>query len=144
MEDPKVYDLNQVTCNFLGRPIEQGYGDGAAIKIEKADPDFTTKVGADGSVVRSKTGKQLYKVTITLLQTADGNEVLSAIRELDVSTPNGAGIGPLLIKDRQGSSIFLAPRAWIVGPPPVEYNAEASNREWEFAAVASKNFIGKN
>ena len=143
-EDPKVFDLDQVSCNFLGTDIESGFGDGAAIMIKKATPDFTTKVGADGSVTRSKNGSQLYEVTITLLQTASGNAKLSAINLLDTSKPNGAGIGPLMIADRQGTSLFFAKKAWIVQPPDVEYNQEVTNRAWTLAAVANKNFIGGN
>lgn len=143
-ESVKIYDLDQVSCNFMGAPIESGFGEGAAIKIEKADPSFTTKQGADGSIVRSKTGKKLYKITITLLQTAAGNQVLSAINQADEAASNGAGVGPLLIRDRQGTSLHHFSKAWIEQPPAVEYNAEATNREWVLAGEASIANVGSN
>lgn len=143
-EATKIYDLDQVTLVFLGIPIEGGFGEGQAIKIEQLDPDFTTKVGADGSVARSKTNKRLTKVTVTLLQTSSGNAALSTLLNIDRKASNGAGVGPILIRDRQGTSLFAGGDAWIEGPPVAEYNAEATNREWTIMVGQPERFDGGN
>lgn len=143
-EETKIYALSEVSNSFMGVPLEEGYGDGMAIKIEPADVAFTTKVGADGSVVRCATGNKLYKITLSYLQTSAANQVLSGIHELDQLAANGAGVGPFFCRDRQGTSLHVFAKAWIVTAPPVEYSKEATNREWELAGVKTVHNIGSN
>ncbi len=143
-EEPKTYDLDQVAFSFCGLPINGGYGDGQAIMIEKVDPSVTTKQGADGSLSWSKTGKKLYKVKITLMSTSSGNAKLSAIHKLDEEKPNGAGIGPLLIADLGGTTVFSSPKARIETMPPLDLGAEASNIEWTIFAADGFAFWGGN
>lgn len=143
-EDPKTYNLEDVSFNFLGVPILGGYGDGSAIKIEKADPSFTSKVGADGTVVWVATNRRLYKVTLTLMQTAAGNQVLSAIHQADKIKKGGVGVGALSIIDGNGTSLHHFSKARIMTDPSVEYNADATNRDWEFAAVADIFNVGSS
>jgi hypothetical protein len=142
-EDTKTYDFTSISVTFCGVPLDSGNGDGG-IKIEKPDPDFTAKAGLDGSVVRSKTNKPLHKITLSFLQTAAANEILSLIRKKDLATKNGSGIGPLMIADTNGKSIHFFKKAWIVTVPNVEYGAEASNRDWELAGVETTNIVGGN
>jgi hypothetical protein len=146
MSDPtKIYDLNEVSLVFLGVPIEGGFGEGGAIKIEQLTPDFVTKEGVDGAVARSKTNKRLTKITVTLLQTSPGNAILSTFSNIDRAASNGAGVGPILIRDRQGLSILAGPEAWLEGPPAtVEYTAEATDREWIILANKVERFDGGN
>ena len=145
MAEFAVYDLDQVTCNLGGFPIESGYGEGGAIKIEQQEKDFTVKVGNDGSVARSKTNKRFTIVTLTLLQTALANAVLSALNNLDRAAANGAGVVPILVRDRQGLSVFIGAEAWIEAPPmSVEYAAEASDREWTIGVARPERFDGGN
>jgi hypothetical protein len=143
-EGAKIYDLDQVAVSFAAQDVSSGYGDGAAISLEKMKPTFTEKEGADGSVARSKTGSKLWKVTITLLSTSSANAILSAIHELDQDNPNGAGVGPLFITDLQGTTLFTSDKAWIVTMPKLDLNAEASNVEWELRAANATAFWGGN
>jgi hypothetical protein len=140
-----VYDLDQVTCSFAGLIINSGFGEGGAIKLEQQDPDFVNKVGSDGTVARSKTNKRLTKVTITLLQTAKANAALSTLNNVDRAASNGAGVAPILIRDRQGLSVFAGGEAWIEGPPQsVEYGTEATDREWVLWVARPERFDGGN
>lgn len=143
-EDAKTYDLDQVAINFALQDLGQGFGEGAAIKFEKTKETFTEKEGADGSVARSKTGSKLWKVTVTLLNTSGGNAILSGIHTLDENAPNGAGMGPLLVKDLGGKSLFISSKAWIRTWPNLELNAEASNVEWVIMAAGAVPFWGGN
>lgn len=134
-EDPKIRDLDQFAFSFMGQDFSQGYGEGAAIKIEKVTPTTKWKEGADGSASRSKTGSRLYKITLTLLSTSVGNGILSAIAKLDESLPNGAGVGPLAVADLQGATEFDSPSAGIESMPALDINQEATNVEWVFYAA---------
>lgn len=143
-EEPKVYSLDHVTCNFNGIPIESGYGDGAAIAIEKLSPDYEEKEGADGSVVIYGTNKRLYKIMITLLQTSAGNAVLSAIRQVGLDATKIV-IGPLLVRDRlSDTTIHQFSKAWIKAPANAEYTTEPTNREWELRGIETEYFVGGN
>src|SRR6185436_7376698 len=134
MSDFKIYDLDNCTFAFLGVPLS-GYGEGGAVKVEKADPNFVTKVGMDGNVVRTKKGSKLYKITLTLMQGATANAILAAIMTTDANAQNGAGVGPLVFSDNGGTSKGVWGQAWIEGPPSSEFANEAKDREWIFAGV---------
>lgn len=146
-EETKVYDLPEVTCNFLGIPLDAlgGWGDGGGIEIEYEGDSFTTKMGADGSCVRSKTGDNRAKVKLTLLQTAGANGLLSAVLNLDRKATNGAGVGPMLIRDRQGLTVIQGTKCWIIGrPKTVKFGQSAENLEWLIQITDSEDFFGGN
>lgn len=143
-ETTKIFDLDQVAFSFVGVDLSTGYGEGAAIKIEKVTPTTKWKEGADGSASRSKTGSRLYKVTVTYLSTSGANAILSAIHALDENNPNGAGMGPLLVQDLQGTTQFDSPTAGIESIPPLDLNQEATNVEWVFFAAEGTAYWGGN
>lgn len=139
-----IYDLDQVEAIFLGVPCGNGYSEGGSLKIEKVNPDFKFKEGADGRVVRSKTNSKLYKCTLSYMQTCPVNDALSAINQVDVRTPNGAGVGSFVVTDLQGTTLFVSTQAWLEGPPPTELGAEATAREWVIYAADGNLFVGGN
>lgn len=140
----KVYDADQVSLTIAGIPISSGYADGVFLEIEQMAEDFTTKVGTDGEVTRSKTNDARVKVKIHLMQSSDGNSLLSVVNTLDKQTPNGGGIGPLLIKDLQGTSLYACAKSWISKPPDAAFDREASERVWEVTGVLSARLDGGN
>lgn len=147
-EATKFYDLDKVLINFLGVPLDSmgGYAEGdSVLKIEKMDPNFTFKRGADGSVARSKTYSRIYTLTLSLLATAAANAVLSALVLVDEKASNGAGVGPVLVADSGGQSIFAGSESWLEGPPKtVEYGPQAGNREWTIIVADGTMFQGGN
>lgn len=126
----KVYDPDQVTVTIAGILIG-GFADGQFIQIEKDTQDFQDVVGTDGEVVRSKSNDKRATVTISLIQTSASNQLLSALLAADKASANGAGVGPLLIRDRSGTSLFTAENAWISKSPSVTFDRTATSREWE-------------
>lgn len=126
----KVYDADQVTVNFAGI-LMGGFADGEFVTVEPTTDNFTSVVGTDGEVSRSKTRDRRGMVTIKLMQTSSANARLSALAKLDKETPNGAGIGALYINDRQGGSLYEAAEAWIAGEPSVSFDRGATAREWK-------------
>jgi hypothetical protein len=146
-EETKVYDLGEVTCNFLGIPLDQigGWGDGGGIEVEYEGDSFDWKKGADGSVVRSKTYENRATAKLVVLQTSAVNKVLSALLNADNAASNGAGVGPVLIRDRQGLTVISGSKAWIKGrPKTVPFKGTAENHEWLIAISDVTDFIGGN
>ena len=140
----KVYDADQITMNIAGIPIDSGYADGEFCRIEQADDAFRAVVGTDGSVTRSKTNNRMATVTFILMQTSETNTALSILHSLDINAPNGAGVGPLLIKDNQGVALYAAAQSWIVKAPDVSYDRDPTPREWAVMCANLERLDGGN
>lgn len=115
---------------FMGVPISSGLADGEFLTVIQTENDFEEVVGTDGETTRSKTNNHNADIKVRLMQTSDGNAALSAINNLDKSQPNGAGIGAMLIRDRQGTTLFTASKCWIKKPPEASFDRKAKEREW--------------
>ncbi len=139
-----VYDFDQVSNVVCGLPIEGGYADGAGIEIEPMAADFTSVVGADGDVTRSKTGDRRATIRITLMQSSESNALLSALNNIDKNASNGAGVGPMLIKDNNGSSLYAAEKSWIAKPPTVVFSPKGEARQWTIECAHLQRFDGGN
>jgi hypothetical protein len=142
--DLKIYDADQVTVILASIPIDSGYADGEFLSIEQDTDDFTDVVGTDGEVTRSKTNDRRATITLTLMQSSGGNAVLSALNNLDVNTPGGAGVGTLLVRDKQGTSLYAASKCWIAKPPTATFGREAGSREWKIRCADLKRLDGGN
>lgn len=127
-ENVKDFSILDCSLNFAAINLNQGAGEGDFVKFEKVNPDFKTKEGSDGSVVRIYTGSKLWKCTITLTQTSAINAILAGINALDVTLR--AGVGPLFFKNNRGVDTFASPSAWIEKPADASFGADGSNREW--------------
>lgn len=142
----KVYSANEVSVIFSGIPIDSGRGDDEFVAITQPEDTFTEKAGVDGEVTRSENrgASKIRRITLTLMRTSRGNAALSVIHNLDLKTPGGAGIAPLMIRDRQGASLFVAAEAWIVKFPDDVYAKEAGTVQWVIAAASPEQVIGGN
>ena len=130
MSAAKIYDADQISLVFMGIPINSGYADGEFLTIEQESNDFNDVVGTDGEVTRSNSKDLRATIKVKLMQTSDGNAALSALNNLDKVTPGGAGVGPMMIKDRQGTSLYTASKCWIQKAPDVTFDRTATSREW--------------
>ncbi len=140
----KTYDASQVAMVFGPIEISDGLADGTFVSIEQNEDSFLLMVGADGEACRAKSNNKSGRVTFTLLQSSLANDLLSATHNLDVASPNGDGIAPLLVKDNSGRTIVAAEKAWVVRQPTVEFAREVSTREWIIESDALQSVFGGN
>jgi hypothetical protein len=140
----KIYDANEVSIEFATRTFDSGYDDGVFCRIKKEAPSFGHKQGTDGQITRYKTNQSMTSVSLILMQSSEGMNILSSLLNIDELGTNGAGVAPILIRDRNGLSVFAAPEAWIVGPPEVAYGREPEAREWIIACANPTRFDGGN
>lgn len=138
-----TYEFDQVTVAF-GPLLMDGFQDGEGVTIEQGQPTFTTHVGCDGKVTRAKTLDRTATVTIHLMQTSAQNDALSAVHIADRDSPNGAGILPLYIRDRNGRSLYTAAEAWIQKAPDAVYDRTPTTRDWEIGVAFLEQFAGGN
>ncbi len=98
------------------------------IEIEFEADAFSKQVGADGEVTRVKSLNESGTITVTLMQTSQSNDLLSAIFKRDKQ--NYGGVNAFKLQDTLGTTVFTAAKCWIKKLPNLELGAEASSRVW--------------
>lgn len=137
-----VYDPENVIVSVGGADIH-GWADGSFVSLVQTTDDFSTVVGSDGEVVRSRSNDHRATLTLTLTQTSDSNDVLSAIANADRLAANGAGVAPLLIRDKaNGRALYTAAECWIAKMPDVTYDRTATGRAWKIEIANLIAFSG--
>jgi len=138
------WDASQLVMVFMGIGVSTGFDEDDFLDVEPEAETFGHKVGADGEIARFRNNNRVNKLTLKLLQTSVANSLLSAIANLDQNTPGGAGIGPCLIQDLQGTTLFSAQFCWISKRPKRTFAREAKSREWELTCVLDEEHDGNN
>ena len=139
----KTYDSKAVAMIFAGIPIS-GLAEDSFVNVAQNEDSFTLTVGADGEGARAKTNNRSARVTFTVLQTSACNDLLAALHLADLASPNGDGIGPLLIKDTSGRTLVTAEKAWIIKSPDVQLGKNINTRDWVIETHAIAIFAGGN
>jgi hypothetical protein len=124
------YDPQDYSVTFNGIPIE-GFDGDDFIDIEFDSEGYQDDIGADGHMVRYKSCDQRATITFTLMATSPSNKLLSAIYNADIKAPNGIGVGPILIRNTQGATVFMGGQAWIQKMPKSTLGPKLSSREWK-------------
>ncbi|MBW2672068.1 MAG: DUF3277 family protein [Deltaproteobacteria bacterium] len=141
MPDLKHYDPDMVSINFAGISF-QGFAEDTMVSIERETDDFTDVAGVRGEVTRSKSLDNRATITVSLMQSSRTNDRLATIRALDKASPNGAGVYPIMVRDRQGNAIHTGEQAWIARNPDTEYGPTPTAREWKFRVANLIDFDG--
>jgi hypothetical protein len=126
----KTYDPKKYVLTFAGIPLNKGVADGTFLSVASSAPGFSKKVGVDGEVTRARSHDRTATATITLMQTSEVNDRLSARYRADRNAVNGQGVGAFEVRDLAGTTIARAAKAWISDDPDLTLEAEASTREW--------------
>lgn len=139
----RIYDSNRVQVSFAAVPV-QGYADGEFLSITREADAFTSVVGTDGEVSRSKSNDRRATIEIKLMSTSPTNDLFSAILSGDINANGGAGVGAFLVVDLSGASLYSAGNAWITKGPDVTYGREATERTWVLQVDKLFEFTGGN
>lgn len=131
MSQATTYDPALVVASFAGIPIA-GYADGTFVTVERNNDSYTLMVGAGGEAARARSRNSSGKVTFTLLATSPVNDLLSAVWHADELL--GVGVGSVIVKDLQGTTLCVANNAWITKAPKIEFGKEVGTREWVIEA----------
>jgi len=124
----RTYNAAKIMVIFNGVPLT-GYADGTFVGIEMQNDGITTQVGADGEIARAVNSDRRCTVTVTLQQTSISNDFLSTMFSTDILTCGGL-MGPILVQDLCGETLFAASSAWIVKPATAEFGKEITTRAW--------------
>lgn len=124
-----IYDFDQYVVTLNGI-IMEGWADGTALSLVPEADAFNDYVGVDGRVTRTKSMDNRWTATCRLLQTSATNDLLSALLISDTNSPNGAGVGAFILKDIQGSTLFVGAEAWIKRAPDITLERNPTERTW--------------
>lgn len=126
----KTYDPRKFDIVFAGILINEGLADGTFLNISTEGEGFTVKAGVDGEATRTRNHSRIATATITLMQTSEINDRLSALYEADRAAVNGQGVGSFFVQDRGGTTVLESSKAFISNDPDVTLDVEAGTREW--------------
>jgi hypothetical protein len=135
----KTYDPARIAI-IIGPHKIEGTAPGKRVKIEHPEK-YNMVEGTDGEVARGKTNFSSITVTVELLQTSESNDVLSGFFKTDDNTPGGVPL-PLMVKDLDGSSLWLAAGSWATKLPDVEYTDTVGSSVWVFKTGPAESFVG--
>jgi hypothetical protein len=139
----KNYDPGRVVVVVNGVQI-QGFGEGTFVKVSRKTPSFSTKVGAGGDVVRTKSRDRRGTIEITLMQSSPSNDYLSGLCVTDELVDQGVGaVGPALVKELNGTTVMGGTSSWVTQPADAEYAADSGMRTWVIeVATLAPAFVG--
>lgn len=114
-----------------------------SISVNRTVKGFTVVRGIRGKNTRVKNVDTSATITISLLQTEQGNDVLSYIHELDLD--EGTARIALTLRDKSGRSVFSSNEAYITGYPTATFSGQFEYRNWEFFAQTTSTYtVGGN
>jgi hypothetical protein len=143
MPGVKTFDPKQVSV-VVGGNIISGWGPDEAISAERNKDAWTLKVGVDGEAARSKSNDKSGRIKLTLLQTSQSNNALSALAAADELS--NAGAVPFFLKDNSptGSTTGAALTCWVLKYPAVKYAHDVELREWTLETDDIELLVGGN
>lgn len=139
-----TWDASQLAMSLGNIQIDSGFGADSMAEVTADQKDWELHTGQDGSMTRYKILASSAHVKITLGQSSIVNDVLSAARILDKSTPGGAGLSAFQLKDVNGTTLVTAAHAYIEGPPNGDLAVEVKEREWTIVLMDAIIFWGGN
>lgn len=128
-----TYSPKQISLT-LGTYTIKGYASGSFISVEQGSKSFSLAKGIRGVNTRRRNLDTSLRITFSLLQTHDTNNILTQIHQHDLDT--GAGRFDLSLTDLSsseagtGNALITSNKAFIEGFPNVVYSDGLEAREW--------------
>lgn len=139
----KVFDPSQFNIVFSGVTMA-GFSESTMCKFEFDSESMGDVVGVDGEVSRSKNMDRRAKLTISLMQTSDTNDLLSAMYNSQRLSSNGADVAALRVEDLNGRLVISGAESWIMDTPKPTYGKTASEYEWVIRIANCEATFGGN
>lgn len=113
------------------------------LSINRRVKAFTPIYGIRGKNTRVKNVDTSATITVTLIQTAQSNDVLSAIHDLDID--EGTARITLTLKDSSGRSVFSSNEAYITSYPAKSFSGDFTYNTWEIILQSTQSYtVGGN
>jgi len=139
----KIFDPSQFNV-VIGGATMQGFSEDTMCEFEFESESMSDVVGVDGEVSRSKNMDRRAKLTISLMQTSDSNDILSAIYNASRVGTNGGDIVACRVEDTNGRLVIAGPECWIMDTPKPSYGKTAKEYQWVIRIANCDAFFGGN
>jgi hypothetical protein len=136
----KTYSLNAFDVNIFGIDVNEDVG---TIKTAAVGPVYSSRAGSDGTTTVSENkGNANRNFELEIGYGSITHALLSAFYNVAQAAGVQAVGGPMVIKDRQGTSIEMTISAFLEGFPDVERKAESGMITWKGQMVQPTVFFG--
>lgn len=121
-----IYSPDQVIITLNGLHIT-GKAEDEFLTITRAEDDTTISIGADGEAAVARNKNDSAQITIKLMASSAGNDILQAAYAAYKAI---GAVSVIMIKDLNGRSLFLAERAVPVKFPDVSFAKAQGSVSW--------------
>lgn len=132
----KTYDHTKVNISLNGIALTDFNGDPT---ISKEGPEFEVVEGSNGAVERSRMVRNLYTVTLPMMQTSPQINAIETARLADEKA--GVGPYPFAITDLNGSYVLMGV-AWVQSMGDAVKGRQAQPRNIVLQVKAEAAFEG--
>lgn len=137
-------DVTVVISMGAASHVVSGFAEDTFVSIERNSETYEMYTGADDTNTRIYKPNTSCAVTISLQQTSNSNDVLSALYEIDRASRNSDNLFSITVKDNSGRSLFSASQAFISVTPNSEYGTSMNTRDWVVQCPRPDYYIGGN
>lgn len=120
--------------------ILSGYMSGTHITASRAEDSFKFMTGNDRETCRTLSANRSGQIVITLLQTSQSNDFLSALQIADEASGKGQFV--TLVKDLYGKTLVGGSECWLTKPADIEFGDDGTGREWTIQVAQLNMFVG--
>lgn len=143
----KTYSPEDVIVVISGDNFQHtisGYVEGSFLELSRVVPHATLYTGADATHSRVVRAVRNFEITLTLAQTSNSNDVLSAILVRDEELRSNEGLFSITIKDASGRTVASSAQAFIGTTPDLSFSDSIEGRAWGLNAVDMTVIEGGN
>jgi len=126
------FDIARILAMVAGLSIKEFAPTGEVITLTPRGKNFAESAGTHGAAIRSRIPNELYDGKVSILQGSPYNDMISARILLDAIS--GVGVGRLMIKDLEGTSVVSANISYFDTPPGYKAAIEPGMNEYTFVA----------
>lgn len=135
------HNLAGHTLKMLGLTM-QGFGETDACDAARNEDSFKLVTGCDATGTRYPTGRFDGRCTFYIMSSSPISAALAAVIVGDELSPNGIGVGPIFLRNRNGTLVIEAETAWIIRPPDINIGSAPKVRNWIFETNNLRVFAG--
>lgn len=140
MADGATIDPLSLHAIVGGKRIS-GFAPGSFISVVYDVDAFSRLIGVDGEGAWFKNANRAALITLTLMQSSQSNDVLTAFHLADLNTPNGLLV-PFSLLEANGTTIFVAEKARVIKLPDVAYSDSVETRAWAIGTTRLEGTVG--
>lgn len=141
MAEGATIDFKSLVPQYGPYKFRDGRAKGEWLNVTFDSPQFQKVMGLDGEGMWVAIGDLSATITMTFLQSAEANDVLSALYLADLAAPGGLLL-PFYAREKNGRTVYAAAKCRIVQWAPGLWSDGGSVRTWTLQTTRLNAFIG--